>query len=125
MIYSNELIKLECVPPELWQPLVIMLSAYAPHLGEELWEKLGHKGSVSKHSWPSYDESLTVDEEATVVVQVNGKIRDKFGVAHNTSTEELEKTAKALPGIQKWINGKEIVKAIVVPDKLVNIVVKS
>jgi len=125
MIYSNELIKLESVPPSLWQPLVIMLSAYAPHLGEELWEKLGNKGSVSKHPWPTYDESLTVDEEVTIVVQVNGKIRDKFGAAHNTSTEELEKTARALPGIQKWISGKNIAKAIVVPDKLVNIVLKN
>jgi leucyl-tRNA synthetase len=125
MIYSNELIKFESVPPSLWQPLVIMLSAYAPHLGEELWEKLRNKGSVSKHPWPTYDESLTVDEEVTIVVQVNGKIRDKFGAAHNTSVEELERTARALPGIQKWINGKSIVKTIVVPDKLVNIVLKN
>jgi len=125
MIYSNELIKLDGVPPSLWKPLVIMLSAYAPHLGEELWEKLGNKGSVSKHPWPAYDESLTVDEEVTVVVQVNGKIRDKFGAAYNTSTEELEKTARALPGIQKWINCKTIAKVIVVPDKLVNIVLKN
>jgi len=125
MIYSNELIKLESVPPSLWQPLVIMFSAYAPHLGEELWEKLGNKGSVSKHPWPSYDESLTVDDEVTVVVQVNGKIRDKFGTAHNSSSAELEKTARALPGIQKWISGKTIVKTIVVPDKLVNIVLKN
>jgi len=125
MIYSNELIKFDEVPPSLWQPLVIMLSAYAPHLGEELWEKLGHKGSVSKYPWPSYDESLTVDEEVTVVVQVNGKIRDKFSAAHNTPVEELERTARALPGIQKWISGKTIVKAIVVPDKLVNIVLRN
>jgi len=124
MIYSNELIKLESVPRELWQPLVIMFGAYAPHLGEELWEKLGNKGSVSKHPWPSYDEKLTVDEKVTIVVQVNGKIRDKFDAAHSTSSEELEKTARALPGIQKWMDGKTIVKIIVVPDKLVNIVLK-
>jgi leucyl-tRNA synthetase len=125
MIYSNELIKLDNVPPSLWQPIVIMLSAYAPHLGEELWEKLGNKGSVSKHPWPAYDESLTVDEEVTVVVQVNGKIRDKFSAKHNTSSEQLEKNARALPGIQKWVDGKTIVKVIVVPDKLVNIVLKN
>jgi len=125
MIYSNELIKLDGVPPSLWQPIVIMLSAYAPHLGEELWEKLKNSGSVSKHPWPAYDESLTVDEEVTVVVQVSGKIRDKFSAAHNTSSDELEKTAKALPGIQKWINGKTIAKVIVVQDKLVNIVLKN
>jgi leucyl-tRNA synthetase len=66
-----------------------------------------------------------VDEEVTIVVQVNGKIRDKFGTAHNTSSEDLEKTARALPEIQKWISGQTIVKAIVVPDKLVNIVLKN
>jgi leucyl-tRNA synthetase len=66
-----------------------------------------------------------VDEEVTIVVQVNGKIRDKFGAAHGTSSEELEKTARALPGIQKWISGQTIVKAVVVPDKLVNIVLKA
>ena len=124
MIYSNELVKLTEVPSSLWEPLVIMLSAYAPHLGEELWERLGHSGSVSKTQWPHYDESLTIDEENTIVVQVNGKIRDKFNAAAGTAKEELEKTARALPGIQKWLEGKGIAKIITVPDKLVNIVVE-
>jgi leucyl-tRNA synthetase len=124
MIYSNELIKLETVPPALWEPLVIMLSAYAPHLGEELWEKLGHSQPVSKSSWPGYDESLTRDDEHTIVVQVNGKIRDKFSAAAGTSGEELEKTARALPAVQKWITG-QVVRVIAVQDKLVNFVVKT
>ena len=124
MIYSNELVKLENIPASLWEPFVIMLSAYAPHLGEELWEKLGHSVSVSKSSWPNYDESLTVDDESTVVAQVNGKIRDKFTAPLDSSKEELEKTALALPGVQKWLEGQSIVKIITVPGKLVNIVVK-
>jgi leucyl-tRNA synthetase len=124
MIYSNELIKPEKVPASLWEPLVVMLGAYAPHLGEELWEKLGHKESVSKSVWPKYDESLTVDNESTIVVQVNGKIRDKFNAAAGTSKEELEKTARALPNVQKWIEGQTVVKVVAVPGKLVNIVVK-
>jgi leucyl-tRNA synthetase len=124
MIYSNELIKLETVPPSLWEPLVIMLSAYAPHLGEELWEKLGHSESVSKSAWPGYDESLTQDDEHTIVVQVNGKIRDKFSAASGTPAAELKKTAMTLPAIQKWIADKTVVKVIAVPDKLVNMVVK-
>ena len=123
MIYSNELAKLETVPPSLWEPLVIMLSAYAPHLGEEFWERLGHGESVSKSSWPTYDESLTVDDENTIVVQVNGKIRDKFSAAAGTAKEELEKTALALPGVQKWLEGKTINKIFAVPGKLVNIVI--
>ena len=122
MIYSNELIKLETVPSSHWEPFVIMLSAYAPHLGEELWEKLGHNESVSKSSWPKYDESLTIDDENTIVVQVNGKIRDKFNAEAGTPKEELEKTAIALPGVKKWLEGNSIAKIITVPGRLVNIV---
>ncbi|MDR1565743.1 MAG: leucine--tRNA ligase [Treponema sp.] len=124
MIYSNELAKLNEVPRSLWEPLVIMLSVYAPHLGEELWERLGHTGSVSKTPWPQYDESLTADREATVVVQVNGKIRDKFSAPSGTPKGELEKTARSLPGVLKWTEGREVVKVITVPDKLVNIVIR-
>ncbi|GHV96631.1 leucine--tRNA ligase [Spirochaetia bacterium] len=124
MIYSNELVKLTEIKRALWEPLVIMLSAYAPHLGEELWEKLGHTETVSASSWPAYDEALTVDNEVTIVAQVNGKIRDKFTAAAGTPKAELEKTALALPGVLKWTEGQAVVKVIAVPDKLVNIVVK-
>ena len=124
MVYSNELAKLKEVPRSLWEPLVLLVSAYAPHLGEELWEKLGHTESVSASPWPAYDEALTREEEVTVVVQINGKIRDKFVAAAGTAREELEKTARVLPGIRKWTEGLQVVKVITVPDKLVNIVVK-
>jgi leucyl-tRNA synthetase len=125
MIYSAELARMAEIPRALWEPLVIMAGAYAPHLGEELWEKLGQKGSVSACRWPSYDEALTVYDEVTVVVQVNGKIRDKFPAAAGTAKDELEKTALALPGVQKWLEGQTIAKIIVIPGKLVNIVVKT
>jgi leucyl-tRNA synthetase len=124
MIYSNELAKLAEVPRPLWEPLVIMASAYAPHLGEELWEKLGHKESVSACSWPDWDESLCAESEAVIVVQVNGKIRDKFTAPAGTAKPALEKTALGLPGALKWTEGKTVVKVITVQDKLVNIVVK-
>ncbi|MCL2801718.1 MAG: leucine--tRNA ligase [Treponema sp.] len=122
MIYSSELAKLPEIPRELWEPLVIMAGAYAPHLCEELWEKLGHKKSVSLCSWPVFDPKLTVFDEVTIVVQVNGKIRDKFTVAAGTAKEELEKTALTLPGVQKWIEGKPVKKVIGIADKLVSIV---
>jgi leucyl-tRNA synthetase len=125
MIYTNELARLAEIPRPLWEPLVIMLSVYAPHLGEELWEKLGHKESVSASSWPIFDEQMTHDDEVTVVVQVNGKIRDKFTAATGTAKAELEKTAFALPGVLKWTEGHEIAKVITVQDKLVNIVIKQ
>ena len=101
---------------------MIMAGAYAPHLGEELWEKLGHAGSASRAPWPSWDESLTVDDEVTVVVQVNGKVRDKFTAASGTGKEELEKTALALPGVARWTEGHKIAKIFSVPNKLVSIV---
>ncbi|WP_304243133.1 leucine--tRNA ligase [Gracilinema caldarium] len=124
MVYSSELAKLETLPRSFWEPLVQMVGPYAPHLAEELWEKLGHQESISKSQWPRYDESLAADNEATIVVQVNGKIRDKFTAPVGTAKSELEKTALALPGIQKWLEGVTIAKVISVPDKLVNIVVK-
>ncbi|MCL2721426.1 MAG: leucine--tRNA ligase [Treponema sp.] len=124
MVYSNELSKLKELPRALWEPLVIMVSAYAPHLGEELWEKLGHKESVSLCKWPSFDEVLTHDNEVNIVVQVNGKIRDKFTAAAGTTKEELEKTALSLPDVKKWLEGQTVVKVIIIPDKLVNVVIK-
>jgi leucyl-tRNA synthetase len=123
MIYSGELNKLDQVPPALWEPLLIMASAYAPHLGEELWERLGHRDSVSRAPWPGFDESLTIDEEVTIVVQVNGKMRDKFTAAVGTEKAELERIALALPGVSKWTEGRKVLKVISVPNKLVNVVV--
>ena len=122
MIYSNELAKLPAIPAALWEPLVKMLSCYAPHLGEELWERLGG-GSVSGETWPSWDEGLCAESEVTIVVQVNGKIRDKFTAGAGEAKETLEQKARSLPGLQKWLEGKTVVKVITVPDKLVNIVV--
>jgi leucyl-tRNA synthetase len=124
MVFSNELAKLERIPRALWEPFIQLLSAYAPHLGEELWRNCGHSESVSTSTWPAWDEALCADSEATIVVQVNGKIREKFTAAIGADKAALEKTALALPAIAKWLEGKAIVRIITVQDKLVNIVVK-
>ncbi len=124
MIYSNELAKLETIPRAAWEPFVLLLVPYAPHLGEELWEKLGHEGSVSKASWPTYREELTHDEEKEIVVQVNGKVRSKFTAPAGAPKEQLIEMAKRAEKIPEWLSGKEIVKAIAVQDKLVSFVVR-
>ncbi|MDR2601751.1 MAG: leucine--tRNA ligase [Spirochaetaceae bacterium] len=123
MVYSTELAKEESVPQSLWTPLVIMLAAYAPHLGEELWQKSGGAPSVSTQPWPVFDEALTVDTEKTIVVQINGKNRDKFIASAGAGKNALEKLALSQQAVQKWMEGKTPKKIIVVPDKLVNIVV--
>ncbi len=89
-----------------------------------MWEQLGRTGPVFRQTWPAYDEELAKEDAADVVLQVNGKVRGRLAVAFGTSKEELEKLALAEPKIQGFIAGKQVMKVIVVPDKLVNIVVK-
>jgi leucyl-tRNA synthetase len=125
MIYANELQKLESIPCSLWEPLVLMLAPYAPHLAEELWEEAGHRKSLIRESWPEFDEALCADDTKEIVVQVNGKIRERFTAAAGAAQDELQKTALAMPKVVEWTDGKEIAKVIVVKDKLVNIVVKG
>ena len=125
MIYSAEIAKLDSLPRSLWEPLVLMLAPYAPHLAEELWEEAGHRKSLARESWPTYDEALCVDDTKEIVVQVNGKIRDRFSAPAGSEQAALEKTALALPKVKEWIEGKEVAKVVVVKDKLVNIVVKQ
>ena len=124
MIFVNELSKLNELPEAAWKDFVVMLSAYAPHLGEELWQKAGRKESVSYERWPKWNEELCKDNTCTIVVQVNGKIRDKFEADVNESKENLEKTALATEGAKRYLEGKTPAKVIVVPNKLVNIVVR-
>ena len=101
-----------------------MISCITPHLGEELWQIFGHDHTLAYEPWPTYDEEKTKDQEYEMVVQVNGKVRGKMMVATDTSKEEMEELAKQLDNVKKFTEGKEIVKTIVVPKKLVNIVVK-
>jgi leucyl-tRNA synthetase len=124
MIFVNEASKLESLPKQMWEGFVLMLSPYAPHLGEELWEKAGHTKTIAYEPWPTFSEEFCIEDIKQIVVSVNGKVRDKFEAATGTSKEELERLAKETTGAKKFIDGKTIVKVIVVPEKLVNIVVK-
>jgi leucyl-tRNA synthetase len=124
MEFVNELFREEVLYRALWEPFVLILTPYAPHLGEELWAQLGHEPSVSKVSWPEYDEALTRDEVVTIVLQINGKVRERIEAAADASRDALEQLALENPGIQERLQGREIIKRIVVPGKLVNLVVR-
>jgi leucyl-tRNA synthetase len=124
MVLVNELYKVETLPRVVWETLVKMLSPYVPHLAEELWEKAGHEPSLANVAWPSYDEELTIESEVEMVFQINGKVRAKEVVEKGLAKEDLLAMAKANEKIVSWLEGKTIVKEIVVPDKLVNIVVR-
>jgi leucyl-tRNA synthetase len=104
--------------------LTLLLGPFAPYLAEELWELLGRKGPVFRQPWPALDEALAKEDAAEVVLQVNGKVRGHIAVPFGSSQETLEKAALADPKTQPFLTGKQVVKMIVVPDKLVNIVVR-
>ncbi len=124
MIFINAVSKLNEIPKTMWEGFVKMLSCYAPHLGEELWEKLGHSKTVAYESWPTVDAGLAADDQKTIVVMINGKLRDKFNAAPGTSQADLIAAARQTEGAKKFLEGKTEVKVVCVPDKLVNIVVK-
>ena len=124
MIFMNEISKLDSIPRAMWSDFVKALSPYAPHLGEELWQKLGNKTSIAYEPWPTVNDEFALDYEKTIVVMVNGKLRGKFKAKAGTSDEILKENALNDDGVKKFTDGKEIVKCIVVKDKLVNFVVK-
>ena len=125
MVFVNEMNKESEVPYVCLETLTLLLSPYTPHLAEELWSTiLGHQPSVSKAPWPKYDEEKTKDDEIEVVVQINGKVRAKMRVGREISKDDMLALAKADENVKKWTDGKTVVKEIVVPGKLVNIVVK-
>jgi leucyl-tRNA synthetase len=123
----NELYALEGeissgVRHEALEKLVLILHPFAPYVTQELWEELGNSGPVFKQPWPSFDPALAKDEEAEIVIQVNGKRRATFFAPFGAAEPDLERMA--LEKAKPWIEGKQVVKVVVVPDKLVSIVVK-
>ena len=124
MIFVNEASKFDSLPREMWEGFVLLLSPYAPHLGEELWEKLGHKESCAYAKWPEFSEEFCKDDTKEFPVMINGKLRAKFEAAANTDNATLEAMAKETEGFKKFTEGKTVSKIIVVPGKLVNVVVK-
>ncbi|MBG3376303.1 leucine--tRNA ligase [Staphylococcus aureus] len=124
MVFINECYKVDEVYKPYIEGFVKMLAPIAPHIGEELWSKLGHEESITYQPWPTYDEALLVDDEVEIVVQVNGKLRAKIKIAKDTSKEEMQEIALSNDNVKASIEGKDIMKVIDVPQKLVNIVAK-
>ena len=123
MVFVNEAYKQEVLPKEYMEGFVKLLSPVTPHIGEELWEKLGHNDTIAYEPWPTYDESKLVEDEVEIVIQVNGKIRAKQVISAQATKEEMEKIALEHETIRSHIEGKTVRKVIAVPGKLVNIVV--
>jgi leucyl-tRNA synthetase len=101
----------------------LLLSPFAPHIAEELWELLGHAPSISQQPWPSYDESKTVLQTITMAIQVQGKLRGTISVSKDEERETILSLAKEIPAVAKQLENKEIKKTILVPNKIVNFIV--
>jgi leucyl-tRNA synthetase len=123
MIYVTEIGRPDVFYDGLWRPFILLLAPYAPHLAEELWEKLGEKPSVAYQSFPAWDEELAREEVRTIVYQINGKTRAKEDLPADLPQAELQRRALANPRIQELLAGRKPLKVIAVPDKLVNIVI--
>ena len=124
MIAVNELTELGCNTREVLEPLVVLLSPFAPHIAEELWRASGHIDTITWAKWPEYDESLTVEQNCTYAVSFNGKTRFTLDLPKAMPKEEVEATVRANAQTAKYVAGGNIIKMIVVPGKIVNVVVK-
>ena len=125
MIFVNAVYKEEVFPREYALGFIKLLNPIAPYITEELWSMQGNTGTIAYEPWPTYDASKIVEETFTMIVQVNGKVRGKIEVDSSTTEDEMKTLAKDIDNVKAHIEGKEIVKEIVVPKKLVNIVVKG
>jgi len=123
MICANELVSLNCNKRKVLEPLVIALAPFAPHLAEELWEKLGHTDTVCNARFPEYEEKYLVEHSFNYPISINGKVRTQMPFALDMPLEDIEKNVLASAIVQKWTEGKTPKKIIVVKGKIVNVVV--
>jgi leucyl-tRNA synthetase (EC 6.1.1.4) len=124
MIAVNELSALDCRKREILEPLCVLLSPFAPHMAEELWEQLGHAGSISDARFPEYNAAYTVEDSVTYPVQFNGKMRFTVDLPKSAAPAEVETAVRGLEQTAKWVGDQQIVKVVVVPGRIINIVVK-
>jgi leucyl-tRNA synthetase len=124
MILTRHLAEQSPPPREGVRALVLLLSPFAPHISEELWQRLGATTSLAYEPWPAFDEALCRDEVVEIAVQVNGKVRGRIQIAPDAPQEEALRAAEAEPGVKTFIAGKKIKKQLYVPGKIVNLVVE-
>ena len=110
---------------EVLEKVILLIAPFAPHVADELWSDLGNTTLTFEQEWPTFDEKLTVENNFNLVLQVNGKVRDMIPAQIGISKDDAEKLAFSSEKVQKFIDGKEVIKVIAVPNKLVNIVVKG
>ncbi len=124
MVATTELGQQHCRSRKVLEPLVTLIAPFCPHIAEELWEALGHQTTVCDATWPKYDEKYLVESTVKMPVQFNGKVRFTLELPAGMSKEEIEKAALAAPESAKYLEGQQLVKTIVVPGRIINIVVK-
>ena len=124
MVFINAAQKAKTIPREYAEGFVKLLAPVAPHMMEEIWQVLGHDESITYAKWPTYDPDKLVESTVEIMVQVNGKLRGKFKAAKDSDKDALEKEALSLDHVQKFLDGKDVKKVIVIPNKIVNIVAK-
>ena len=125
MVFVNEAYKVDDLPVEYIKGFIKMIAPIMPHMAEELWSQFNESDTITYQPWPTYDPSKIVEDEVEMIVQVNGKVRAKLKLAKDTDKDSAEKAALADDNVQKFVEGKDIKKVIVVPNKIVNIVAKQ
>jgi leucyl-tRNA synthetase len=123
MILSNHLNGFEQPPRDALELLVLCLSPFAPHLAEELWERLGHAASIQAVPWPSYDPALIVDDEVEIGVQVNGKVRGRARLSRTATEADARAAALSDENVRKFLEGKAEKKLVYVPGRVLNFIV--
>jgi leucine--tRNA ligase len=125
MVFINAVYKETVFPKEYAEGFLKLLNPITPHITEELWQMLGHNTTMAYEPWPCYDESKVVDEEFDIAVQVNGKLRATITINLNDDEETIKKKALSNENVIRHTEGKDIVKVIVIKNKIVNVVVKG
>ena len=124
MICVNELTQSKCHNRGLLEDIVVLIAPFAPHISEELWEALGREGSVCDAQWPSYNAQYLVENEMQLTISFNGKARYQKTFPADATNDDIQKAVLADEKSEKYMEGKQVVKVIVVPKRIVNVVIK-